>query len=142
MRIGSIQGLAATGIASALIFHSLCGTKTLGDDGPGRLGRLFRMGGSSAAPAQNPPYRPPVGTSGPATSAPTTGSSVPSYYGQPALSTPPSTLSGPAAPPIKPKPGRTSRSPRPIPWSPGSRSAGRTKGPSSACSSRSSPTAP
>ena len=99
MRLESIKGLAATTVAAGFLLYSSAAMNSFGDE-PGRLGRLFRMGsGSGSAPtaAANP---------GPASTS-TSSSSTPSFVGQPALSTPPSTLPGNSpsiAPRVTPKP--------------------------------------
>ena len=88
MRLGSILGSSTSTVACGLILATSCASPILGDE-PGRLGRLFRMGSSASSP------KPPI-------SAPST---PPSFSGQPALSTPPSTASSTAVvPAIKPKP--------------------------------------
>ena len=106
MRLESIKGLAAATVAAGLIIYSAGATRSFGDE-PSRLGRLFRMGNSGPASASS-------STPGaPSTSTPSTGSSstitpAPGYYGQPALSTPPTTLPGspvsPGALKVSPKP--------------------------------------
>jgi hypothetical protein len=94
MRLESIKGLATATIAAGLIVYSVGAPSSFGDE-PSRLARLFRMGGSNSNSASN--STPPSSTS------PTT--SAPSYNGQPAVSTPPSTLPGsnPIAPRVMPR---------------------------------------
>ncbi len=52
MRLESFQGLAASTVATSLVLACLGGSPSLGDE-PGRLGRLFRMGGSGSSSAAN-----------------------------------------------------------------------------------------
>ena len=102
MRLGSIKGLAAAAVAAGLLTHSLAARPTLGDE-PRGLGRLFRMGGGTNSSSRPP--SPPNPSASP-TATPATASTPNGYYGQPALSTPPTTLPG------SPRAGRRSR-PRP-----------------------------
>ena len=93
MRLESIKGLSAAGVAAAVLLSSTVASPSLGDE-PGRLARLFRMGGSGSASSS---------TINPAPASKV--SSPPSYPGQPALSTPPSTSTGSTiAPKLTPKP--------------------------------------
>ena len=99
MRFESIKGLALASVAAGLLFYTAAATLSYGDE-PSRLGRLFRMGGSSSSSSAS-------STSGPASSSSTmtTPSPAPSYSGQPALSTPPSTAPGSSSgPKVTPKP--------------------------------------
>jgi hypothetical protein len=94
LELGSIKGLAAATVAAGLIFYSLGSSNSFGDE-PGRLGRLFRMGnsGSNSGSGTNP--GPSANSTAPA----------PSFHGQPALSTPPSTLpGGSSGPRVTPRP--------------------------------------
>jgi hypothetical protein len=94
MRLESIKGLAAT-LATGLLIYSVSAMNTFGDE-PSLLGRLFRSGNSGSTGTATP---------APASSMSTT-TTAPSYYGQPAVSTPPSTLPGSSTitPRVTPKP--------------------------------------
>ena len=93
MRLESIKGLASAGVAAGVILYSVAASSSFGDE-PSRLGRLFRMGGSS-----------PSSSSSTTSSTNLPSSPAPSYAGQPALSTPPSTSTGSAiSPKVMPKP--------------------------------------
>jgi hypothetical protein len=105
MRLRSIKGLAAITLAAGFVLLNTAGmAPTLGDE-PGIFSRIFRTGNSNSTsnssgnttPAPPSPSTP----NGPATGLPLSG-----YSGQPALSTPPSTLSGSVITPttVKPKP--------------------------------------
>ena len=100
MRLESIKGLAASTVAAGVLLYNVALSSSFGDE-PGRLGRLFRMGGGNSAPATS-------ANPGPSSSSPaTTPGPGPGSIGQPALSTPPSTMPGnPAsiAPRVSPKP--------------------------------------
>ena len=102
MRLGSIKGLAATTVTAGLFLYSSMGpTDSFGDE-PSRLGRLFRMGSSNSTSTASPSPG-PASTASSSTPATTP---APSFMGQPALSTPPSTLPGasPVTPRVMPKP--------------------------------------
>ncbi len=94
MRLESIKGLASASVAAGVILYSsVAVTRSFGDE-PGRLGRLFRMGGSNSSSNSTPSLGSTASTT-----------TTPSFAGQPALSTPPSTSTGPAvAPRVIPKP--------------------------------------
>jgi hypothetical protein len=92
MRLESIKGLASTSVAAGVILYSMAVSSSYGDE-PGLIGRLFRMGGPNAS-------TPGSGATSSSPSAP-----APSFVGQPALSTPPSTSMGSTiAPKVMPKP--------------------------------------
>jgi hypothetical protein len=95
MRLESIRGLATAAVAAGVILSYSVGlTRSFGDE-PSRLGRLFRMGGSSSNSTS-------TSSTNPSSTTP-----APSYVGQPALSTPPSTSPGSStaiAPKVTPKP--------------------------------------
>ena len=97
---GSIKALASTSLVVATALAcGVGGNLSLGDE-PKGLGRLFRMGGSGSNAA-------PVPTTGASSSSSSPSPMVrPTFTGQPALSTPGSTLAGsPAiAPRVTPKP--------------------------------------
>ncbi len=92
MRLDSIPRLAAAAVAGGLILIAAQGTTRAGDE-PGRLGRLFRIGGGPSSNASPAPATPP------STSAMTR--TAPEFRGQPALSTPPTTA--PSGPRLTPK---------------------------------------
>lgn len=94
MRIESIKGLASATVAAGVILYSVAATSSFGDE-PSRLGRLFRMGGSGSSSASTSTNS---GTTSTSSTTP-----APSYLGQPALSTPPSTSNGPSSPSVAPK---------------------------------------
>jgi len=97
MRLESIKGLATSSVAAGFLLYSVAVSSSFGDE-PSRLGRLFRMGGSGSSNSSSSPSATLGSTS-------TSTSTAPSYLGQPALSTPPSTTTGPAlAPKLTPKP--------------------------------------
>lgn len=96
MRLQSIQGHRSWAIAGGLVAFSVMGASAIGGDEPGRLGRLFRLGGgSSPSTAPAPP---------PASTASSMIRSMQEYQGPPALSTPPTTLSGLSGPKLVPRP--------------------------------------
>jgi len=103
MRLGTIQGLAATAIVGGALFHSLAASPSLGDE-PRGIGRLFRIGGSP--PPAVPPGSRSSSSSKATEPAPATANrDLSGYYGQPALTTPPSTLPGASSGPrVTPKP--------------------------------------
>jgi hypothetical protein len=98
MRLESIKGLASAGVAAGFLFYTVAASSSFGDE-PGLFGRLFRMGNANSGSSPTP---------GPATSSSASMTPAPSYLGQPALSTPPSTLPGSpssaVAPRVSPKP--------------------------------------
>ena len=96
MRLETIKGLAAT-LATGLLIYSFGAMNSFGDE-PGLLGRLFRSGNSNSNSNSN-------GSSTPAPASSST-AAAPSFYGQPAVSTPPSTLPGSSTitPRVTPKP--------------------------------------
>ena len=79
MRLESIQRIVARTTVGGLVAIGMMGAAASGDE-PGRLGRIFRLGGNSAASAPAP--------------APSMTRLAPEYSGPPALSTPPSSLPG------------------------------------------------
>jgi hypothetical protein len=100
MRLESIKVLASASLAVAFSLSVGVGSRpSLGDE-PKGLGRLFRMGGSGS----NTASAPTVGASSSSSSSSTT--VVPTFNGQPALSTPASSLAGSPtiAPRVTPKP--------------------------------------
>jgi hypothetical protein len=96
MRLESIQGLRARAIAVGLVAISVMGAAAIGGDEPGRLARLFRLGGSPSP--STAPAAPPSSTASSMTR------SMTEYNGSPALSTPPTTLPGSNGPRLTPKP--------------------------------------
>jgi len=96
MRLESIQRRAATAVVGGLIL--IVGrSAAVGGDEPGRLGRLFRLGGGAAASSTSGP------SAAPSTSAMTR--PVPDHLGPPALATPPSTApDAPTGPRLTPRP--------------------------------------
>ena len=105
MRLESIKRLAATTVAAGFLLLNTVGTTRGFGDEPGLFSRLFRSGSSNANSnsATNANTPPSSSTSGghPASMA---NSSLSGFSGQPALSTPPSTLPGASTgPKIAPK---------------------------------------
>jgi len=101
MRLESIKGLAAATVAGGLLFHGIAASPSLGDE-PRGIGRLFRIGGgNSPSPASGP-----VSSASTAVPPATSSRDLSGYYGQPALSTPPSSLPGASAagPRVMPRP--------------------------------------
>jgi hypothetical protein len=96
MRLESIQGPRARAIAGGLVAISVMAAAAIAGDEPSRLGRLFRLGGSPS---------PSTATASPPTStASSMTRSMTEHYGPPALSTPPSTATGPTGPRLTPRP--------------------------------------
>jgi hypothetical protein len=94
MRLESIKGLASASVAAGVILYSAAVTSSFGDE-PSRLGRLFRMGSSNPSATTSTTTTPDSSATTPA----------PSYLGQPALSTPPTSSTGSStAPKLTPKP--------------------------------------
>jgi hypothetical protein len=102
MRLRSIKGLVAITLAASFFLLNTAGLAPTFGDEPGLFSRIFRTGSSNSNSSSNPTPGPntPSTPNGPATGLPLSG-----YSGQPALSTPPSTLSGSViTPSVKPKP--------------------------------------